>query len=127
MIDKPPENITYFYSEFQNTFEEIQTLVPQIKFVQGLPDNILDTINITQRTITTKSASHSLSIPATTTLFRLKRYLTGLCKVYVSCFCSHERILFLDIWYLASFFYSAIYGIDAAKTCWALWIVIQFA
>ena len=89
MIDKPPENITYFYSEFQNTFEEIQTLAPQIKFVQGLPDDILDTINITQRTITTKSASHSSSIPATTTLFRL---------------CSHERILFLDIWYLASFF-----------------------
>ena len=45
MIDKPPENITYFYSEFQNTFGEIQTLVPQIKFVQGLPDDILDTIN----------------------------------------------------------------------------------
>ena len=45
MIDKPPENITYFYSEFQNAFGEIQTLVPQIKFVQGLPDDILDTIN----------------------------------------------------------------------------------
>ena len=45
MIDKPPENITYFYSEFQNTFGEIQTLVPQITFVQGLPDDILDTIN----------------------------------------------------------------------------------
>ena len=45
MIDKPPENITYFYSEFQNTFGEIQTLFPQIKFVQGLPDDILDTIN----------------------------------------------------------------------------------
>ena len=45
MIDKPSENITYYYSEFQNTFGEIQTLVPQIKFVQGLPDDILDTIN----------------------------------------------------------------------------------
>ena len=45
MIDKPPENITYFYSEFQNTFGEIQTLVPQIKFVQGLPDDLLDSIN----------------------------------------------------------------------------------
>ena len=45
MIDKPSEIITYFYSEFQNTFGEIQTLVPQIKFVQGLPDDILDTIN----------------------------------------------------------------------------------
>ena len=45
MIDKPSENITYYYSEFQNTFGEIQTLVPQTKFVQGLPDDILDTIN----------------------------------------------------------------------------------
>ena len=45
MIDKPPENITYFYSEFQNTFGEIQTLVPQIKFMQGLPDEIFNTIN----------------------------------------------------------------------------------
>ena len=45
MIDKPPENITYFYSEFQNTFGEIQTLVPQIKLVQGLSDDLLDSIN----------------------------------------------------------------------------------
>ena len=45
MIEKPSENITYYYSEFQNTFGGIQTLVPQIKFVQGLPDDILDTIN----------------------------------------------------------------------------------
>ena len=36
MIEKPSENITYYYSEFQNTFGEIQTLVPQIKFVQGI-------------------------------------------------------------------------------------------
>ena len=45
MIDTPPENITYFYSEFQNTFGEIQALVPQNKFVQGLPDDIMVTIN----------------------------------------------------------------------------------
>ena len=45
MIEKSSENITYYYSEFQDTFAEILTLVPQIKFVQGLPDNILDTIN----------------------------------------------------------------------------------
>ena len=45
MIEKQSENITYHYSEFQNTFGEIQTLVPQIKFVQGLPDDILDSIN----------------------------------------------------------------------------------
>ena len=40
MIERPPENITYYYSEFQNTFGEIHVLVPQIKF-----DYILDIIN----------------------------------------------------------------------------------
>jgi septin family protein len=45
MIDKPPENIVYFYAEYQDTFGEIQNLVPGIKFVQGLPDDILDSIN----------------------------------------------------------------------------------
>ena len=37
MIDIPPENIVYFYAEYQDTFGEIQNLVPGIKFVQGLP------------------------------------------------------------------------------------------
>ena len=45
MIDNPPENIVYFYAEYQDTFGEIQNLVPGIKFVQGLPDDILDSIN----------------------------------------------------------------------------------
>ena len=45
MIDKPPENIVYFYAEYQDTFGEIQNLVPGIKFVQSLPDDILDSIN----------------------------------------------------------------------------------
>ena len=44
-IDSPPENIVYFYAEYQDAFGEIQTLVPQIKFEQGLSDNILDSIN----------------------------------------------------------------------------------
>ncbi len=45
MIDSLPENIVYFYAEYQDAFGEIQTLVPQIKFEQGLSDNILDSIN----------------------------------------------------------------------------------
>ena len=45
MIDNPPENIVYFYAEYQDTFGEIQNLVPGIKFVQDLPDDILDSIN----------------------------------------------------------------------------------
>jgi hypothetical protein len=44
MIDKPPENIAYFYAKYQDTFGEIQNLVPGIKFVQGLPDDILDSL-----------------------------------------------------------------------------------
>ena len=45
LIDPTPENIIYFYAEYQDTFGEIQNLVPGIKFIQGLPDNIMDSIN----------------------------------------------------------------------------------
>jgi hypothetical protein len=45
MIDKPPENIVYYYAEYQQTFGEIQTSIPHNKFTQGLPENLLDTIN----------------------------------------------------------------------------------
>ena len=44
MIDPPPEKI-YFYSEYQDTFGEIEVLVPCIQFVQGIPDSMLDSIN----------------------------------------------------------------------------------
>ena len=45
MIDTPPENIVYFYSEYQDTFAQIELLVPGIQFVQGLLDSMLDSIN----------------------------------------------------------------------------------
>ena len=45
LIDPTPEIIIYFYAEYQDTFGEIQNLVPRIKFIQGLPDNIMDSIN----------------------------------------------------------------------------------
>ena len=45
LIDPAPENIIYFYAEYQDAFGEIQNLVPGIKFIQGLPDNIMDSIN----------------------------------------------------------------------------------
>ena len=51
MIDPPPENIIYFYSEYQDTFGEIEVLVPCIQFVQGLPDSKK------QETVTKKQAS----------------------------------------------------------------------
>ena len=45
LIDPTPENIIYFYAEYQDAFGEIQNLVPGIKFIQDLPDNIMDSIN----------------------------------------------------------------------------------
>jgi hypothetical protein len=45
LIDPAPENIMYFYAEYQDAFGEIQNLVPGIKFIQGLPDNIMDSID----------------------------------------------------------------------------------
>ena len=45
MVDSPPEDIKYFYSEYQDTFAEIKSLVPNIQFIEGVPDAIFDTIN----------------------------------------------------------------------------------
>ena len=45
MIDPSPENIKYFYSEYQDTFAEIKSLVPNIEFIEGVPDVIFDSIN----------------------------------------------------------------------------------
>ena len=45
MIDPLPENIKYFYSEYQDTFAEIKSLVPNIEFIEGVPDVIFDSIN----------------------------------------------------------------------------------
>ena len=45
MIDSPPEDIKYFYSEYQETFAEIESLVPNIQFIEGVPDAIFDSIN----------------------------------------------------------------------------------
>ena len=45
MIDPPPENIKYFYSEYQDTFAGIKSLVPNIEFIEGVPDVIFDSIN----------------------------------------------------------------------------------
>ena len=44
MIDPPPENIKYFYSKYQDTFAEIKSLVPNIEFIEGVPDVIFDSM-----------------------------------------------------------------------------------
>ena len=45
MIDPLPENIKYFYFKYQDTFAEIKSLVPNIEFIEGVPDVIFDSIN----------------------------------------------------------------------------------
>ena len=51
MIDPPSENIKYFYSEYQDTFAEIKSLVPNIEFIESVPDVIFDSINPKTRNI----------------------------------------------------------------------------
>ena len=46
MIDPPPENIKYFYSEYQDTFAEIKSLVPNIEFIEGVPGRNPKTRNL---------------------------------------------------------------------------------
>ena len=45
LIDSPPEDIKYFYFEYQDTFAEIKSLVPNVQFIEGVSDAIFDSIN----------------------------------------------------------------------------------
>ena len=45
IIDLPPENIKYFYSEYQDTFAKIKSLIPKIEFMEGVSGVIFDSIN----------------------------------------------------------------------------------
>jgi hypothetical protein len=49
LIDKPPDNIYYSYSRWQNNFNELLKLLPNIKFVEGLPD--IDEFNANQNNL----------------------------------------------------------------------------
>ena len=51
VIDPPPENIKYFYSEYQDTFAETKSLVPNIEFIEGVLDVIFDSINPKMRNL----------------------------------------------------------------------------
>ena len=51
MIDPPPENIIYFFSVYQDTFGEIELIVPGIQFLQDLPNSMLDRINPNTRNL----------------------------------------------------------------------------
>lgn len=43
LFDKPPDNIIYCYSVWQNNYESFYEITPKIKFNQGLPD--IDDLN----------------------------------------------------------------------------------
>ena len=45
MINSPPEDIKYFYSEYQDNFAKIKSSVPNIQLIEGVPDAIFDIIN----------------------------------------------------------------------------------
>lgn len=51
MIDGVPENIVYCYGAYQPMFEEMKQELPNLKFVEGLPNDILDMFNPNQRNL----------------------------------------------------------------------------
>ena len=42
MFDKLPEKIIWCYSEFPREYAELTQHIPQIEFIEGIPDNICD-------------------------------------------------------------------------------------
>ena len=40
MFEKPPNKITYYYNIYQDLFDRMKAEIPNIHFVQGLPDSL---------------------------------------------------------------------------------------
>ena len=51
IIDPPPDNIIWCYGEYQDAYHHMASLVPEILFVEGIPDNLLQSLDRTQRNI----------------------------------------------------------------------------
>ena len=51
IIDPPPDNIIWYYGEYQDAYHHMASLVPEILFVEGIPDNLLQSLDRTQRNI----------------------------------------------------------------------------
>ena len=51
IIEPPPENITWCYGEFQNAYKHLALLVPKIRFVEGIPNDLLQSLEPSQRNI----------------------------------------------------------------------------
>ena len=51
MIDNPPEKIVWCYGEYQPVFEEMKITLPNIEFVEGIPSDLNQQIDPTQRNL----------------------------------------------------------------------------
>ena len=83
LIDPAPENIMYFYAEYQDAFGEIQNLVPGIKFIQGLPDNIMDSINPETRNLFIIDDMMGEKDGVISKLFTIKSHHGNLSVIYI--------------------------------------------
>ncbi len=48
IIDPPPDNIIWCYGEYQDAYDHLGSLVPEIRFVEGFPDDLLQSLDHTQ-------------------------------------------------------------------------------
>ena len=51
IIDPPPDNIIWCYGEYQDGYDHLASLVPEIRFVEGIPADLLHSLDRTQRNV----------------------------------------------------------------------------
>ena len=50
-IEPTPNNIIWCYGEYQDAYDHLARVVPEIRFVEGFPDDLLQSLDRTQRNI----------------------------------------------------------------------------
>lgn len=48
-LEPPPSNIIWCYGEYQDVYDHLASLVPHLRFVEGFPDDLLSTLDRSQR------------------------------------------------------------------------------
>ena len=51
LIEPTIDNIIWCYGEYQDAYDHLASLVPQIRFVEGYPDDLLQSLDRRQRTL----------------------------------------------------------------------------
>ncbi len=51
LIDPPIDNIIWCYGEYQDVYDHLASLVPQIRFIDGFPADLLQSLDRTQRNL----------------------------------------------------------------------------